>query len=100
MTVMAWLRAHQRALYFLCLLLVIGGAVSAFRLPVALFPDVQFPRVVVSFEADLAEFEKNRHGLGMVSWMVGMQLRGFPQVRSRVFGLALPTARCIWPGRW
>jgi len=51
MTVMAWLRAHQRALYFLCLLLVIGGAVSAFRLPVALFPDVQFPRVVVSFEA-------------------------------------------------
>jgi multidrug efflux pump subunit AcrB len=25
--------------------------VSAFRLPVALFPDVQFPRVVVSFEA-------------------------------------------------
>src|SRR5262245_48951815 len=51
MSVMAWLRAHQRALFFLCSLLVVGGATSVFRLPVALFPDVQFPRVVVSFEA-------------------------------------------------
>src|SRR5262245_27467654 len=51
MSVMAWLRAHQRALFFLCSLLVVGGATSVFRLPVALFPDVQFPRVVVSFDA-------------------------------------------------
>lgn len=51
MTLMIWLRAHQRALFFLCALLAIGGAASVFRLPVALFPDVQFPRVVVSFDA-------------------------------------------------
>jgi CzcA family heavy metal efflux pump len=51
MNLMTWLRAHQRALLFLCALLTLGGVASVFRLPVALFPDVQFPRVVVSFDA-------------------------------------------------
>lgn len=51
MNLMTWLRAHQRALLFLCVLLTLGGVASVFRLPVALFPDVQFPRVVVSFDA-------------------------------------------------
>jgi CzcA family heavy metal efflux pump len=51
MNLMIWLRTHQRALFFLCVLLTLGGVASVFRLPVALFPDVQFPRVVVSFDA-------------------------------------------------
>src|ERR1700754_3933146 len=51
MSLMAWLRAHQRALLFLCVLLTLGGVASVLSLPVALFPDVQFPRVVVSFDA-------------------------------------------------
>jgi CzcA family heavy metal efflux pump len=51
MSLMIWLRAHQRALFFLCALLAVAGAASVLRLPVALFPDVQFPRVVVSFDA-------------------------------------------------
>lgn len=51
MSLLAWLRAHQRSLLFLCALLAVGGCASVFQLPVALFPDVQFPRVVVSFDA-------------------------------------------------
>ncbi len=51
MSLLAWLREHQRSLLFLCALLAVGGAATVFRLPVALFPDVQFPRVVVSFDA-------------------------------------------------
>ncbi|MBL8270951.1 efflux RND transporter permease subunit, partial [Steroidobacter sp.] len=51
MNLMTWLRTHQRALLFLCALLTLGGIASVFRLPVALFPDVQFPRVVISFDA-------------------------------------------------
>ncbi|MDE0855204.1 MAG: efflux RND transporter permease subunit, partial [Nevskia sp.] len=51
MSLLAWLRAHQRSLLFLCALLAVGGAATVLRLPVALFPDVQFPRVVVSFDA-------------------------------------------------
>ncbi|MBU6514238.1 MAG: efflux RND transporter permease subunit, partial [Betaproteobacteria bacterium] len=45
------LQRHRRSVLFLVLLLAAGGILAAFKLPVGLFPDVSFPRVVVSVDA-------------------------------------------------
>jgi len=46
-----WVQNHRRSVLFLLALLALGGAVSLFQLPVALFPEVHFPRVRVMLEA-------------------------------------------------
>ena len=47
----AWIRSHRRSLLFLMVVLAAAGAVAALRLPVTLFPDVEFPRAVVTLDA-------------------------------------------------
>ena len=51
MNFVAWMQAHRRSVLFLLSLLVLGGVVAAWTLPVALFPHVDFPRIVVSLDA-------------------------------------------------
>ncbi len=51
LTITQWMHGHRRSLLFLALILAIGGIVSAFSLPVSLFPNVSFPRVRVSLDA-------------------------------------------------
>lgn len=51
MSVAHWAANHRRSILFLVLVLALGGAASALRLPVALFPHVDFPRIVVDLEA-------------------------------------------------
>lgn len=46
-----WLTAHSRSITFAFVLLVAAGLLSAGRLPVSLFPRIDFPRVVVSIDA-------------------------------------------------
>ncbi|MCL4492219.1 MAG: efflux RND transporter permease subunit [Nitrospirae bacterium] len=46
-----WAQAHRRSILFFVLILALAGAVISFKLPVALFPNVDFPRVVVSLDA-------------------------------------------------
>lgn len=46
-----WMQAHRRSLLFLLALFVVAGALTSLRLPVTLFPKVDFPRVVVSLDA-------------------------------------------------
>jgi multidrug efflux pump subunit AcrB len=46
-----WLQRHRRSVLFLLALLAAGGIFAAFKLPVGLFPNVDFPRVVVSADA-------------------------------------------------
>ncbi len=46
-----WLFAHRRSILFLVIVATILGAVAAWRLPVGLFPNIDFPRVVVSVDA-------------------------------------------------
>ena len=48
MNIATWFQAHRRSLLFLVLVLALGGLASVFNLPVALFPDVSFPRVRVT----------------------------------------------------
>ncbi|HEY3786928.1 MAG TPA: efflux RND transporter permease subunit [Steroidobacteraceae bacterium] len=47
----AWLTAHRRSVLFLIAVAAIGGAVAAWHLPVALFPNIDFPRIVVNLDA-------------------------------------------------
>lgn len=42
---------HARALFLAALLITLGGVVATLRLPVGLFPRIDYPRVVVSIEA-------------------------------------------------
>ncbi len=51
MDIAHWAAAHRRSVLFLVAILALAGIVAAFKLPVALFPHVDFPRVVVSLDA-------------------------------------------------
>ncbi len=47
----SWMQMHRRSVLFFLLLLALAGAFSAFKLPVTLFPSVDFPRVEVTLDA-------------------------------------------------
>jgi CzcA family heavy metal efflux pump len=49
--VSAWLVAHRRSVLFLIAVAALGGAVAAWQLPVALFPNINFPRIAVNIDA-------------------------------------------------
>ncbi len=51
MNIVRWLRFHRRSILFLLALLAGGGILAAFNLPVSLFPNVDFPRVVVNLDS-------------------------------------------------
>ncbi|MFI4969346.1 MAG: efflux RND transporter permease subunit [Lysobacterales bacterium] len=51
MSVTAWMQRHRRSLLFLAFVFAIGGLAAALQMPVALFPNVAFPRVQVSLDA-------------------------------------------------
>ncbi len=51
MNLSVWMQRHRRSLLFLALMLAVGGIASAFFMPVALFPNVAFPRVQMDLEA-------------------------------------------------
>src|SRR3984957_15395039 len=50
MSTSGWMQLHRRSLLFLIALLALAGVFAAFRLPISLFPNVQFPRAVVSLD--------------------------------------------------
>jgi len=47
----AWLQRHRRSVLVTTLLIAIGGAFAGLKLPVSLFPNIAFPRIVVSIDA-------------------------------------------------
>ncbi|OYV74499.1 MAG: transporter, partial [Deltaproteobacteria bacterium 21-66-5] len=51
MTFTNWMQAHRRSLLFLMAVLIVAGSVATFKLPVGLFPRLNFPRVRVSLDA-------------------------------------------------
>ncbi len=46
-----WVQSHHRSILFLMTAFGVAGLVSSLSLPVSLFPQVDFPRVVVSLHA-------------------------------------------------
>ncbi len=51
MDAITWIAGHRRSILFLLAVGLLAGIVSAFSLPVALFPDVSFPRIAISLDA-------------------------------------------------
>jgi CzcA family heavy metal efflux pump len=51
MTLGGWTQSHRRSILFLLAMVALAGIVAALKLPVSLFPAVDFPRVVVSIDA-------------------------------------------------
>ena len=51
MNLMGWVHTHRFSLLFLIAALIVGGVAATSKLPVALFPYVAFPRVVVNIDA-------------------------------------------------
>src|SRR5436305_276112 len=51
MSFSAWAHSHARSILFLLGALAVAGAVASVSLPVALFPQVTFPRVRITLEA-------------------------------------------------
>jgi CzcA family heavy metal efflux pump len=74
-----WMQAHRRSLLFVIALLAIGGALTAFRLPISLFPNVAFPRAVVSLDAGDRPAEQMAT---LVTMPVEEALRRVPNVRD------------------
>ncbi len=50
MSLAHWTSSHRHSLLFLLVLATLAGAISAFSLPVALFPHIEFPRVSISLD--------------------------------------------------
>ncbi len=77
--VAAWTGRHQRSLLLLLVLLTAGGVFFGTRLPVALFPRIDFPRVVVSLDAGDRPAEEMA---ALVTYPVEAALRAIPSVRG------------------
>ena len=74
-----WMQAHRRSILFLLGLLALGGLAVSWELPVALFPRVDFSRVVINLEAGDRPAER----MAMeVTWPVEDAVRSVPGVRN------------------
>ena len=51
MTFTRWVQYHRRSILFLLAVLMLGGIASSVKLPVALLPNVSFPRVAAELDA-------------------------------------------------
>ena len=74
----SWVQAHRRSILFLVGMMALAGLALAFRLPVALFPTVDFPRVVISLDAgdrsaELMELQVTRPVEAAVRSVPGVQ---------------------------
>ncbi len=79
MNIVAWAQRHQRSVLFLLSALVAGGVLSGMRLPVALLPHVDFPRVQISLDAGDRPAERM---VTEVSFPVEEAVRSIPGVRG------------------
>jgi CzcA family heavy metal efflux pump len=74
-----WIQSHRRSILFLILVLAMGGLAGSLKLPVALFPHVNFPRVVVNLDAGDRPAEQMAIE---VTWPVEEAVRSVPGVRN------------------
>ncbi|WP_459625263.1 efflux RND transporter permease subunit [Burkholderia sp. 3C] len=74
-----WMQAHRRSLLFVIALLAIAGALTAMQLPISLFPNVAFPRAVVSLDAGDRPAEQMA---ALVTMPVEEALRRVPNVQD------------------
>ncbi len=79
MTFTRWIQYHRRSILFLLATLMLGGIASSVKLPVALLPTVDFPRVAA--ELDAGDRPASRMAVE-VTWPVEQAVRAVPGVVS------------------
>ncbi len=79
MSFSGWVQHHRRSILFLLAVLMVGGVASSLKLPVALFPDISFPRVVA--ELDSGDRPADQMAIE-VTWPVEEAIRSVPGVVS------------------
>ena len=79
MSIAHWAADHRRSILFLLAVLALGGAASALKLPVSLFPHVDYPRIVVSLDAGDRPAEQM---VVAVTRPVEQAIRSVPGLRS------------------
>jgi CzcA family heavy metal efflux pump len=79
MTFTEWVQAHHRSILFLLSAFGVAGLVSSLSVPVSLFPEVQFPRVVINLDAGDRPAERMAIE---VTVPVEQAVRAVPGVRS------------------
>ena len=84
------LAAHTRSVVLVALALAIAGLVSALSLPVGLFPQVSFPRVLVNLDAGSRPADQMAL---LVTRVVEQAVRGVPGVREVRSGTTRGTAQ-------
>ncbi len=82
MSVATWASRHRRSILFLLAVLALGGAASAFRLPVALFPRVDFPRIVVAVDVGDRPAEQMVAGITRPAEQAVRSVPGVREIRS------------------
>jgi CzcA family heavy metal efflux pump len=79
MTYSTWLWAHRRSVIFFFLALIFSGVFAGFSLPVSLFPQVSFPRIVISLESGDRPSEQMAL---LITQPIEEAVRAIPGVRS------------------
>ena len=74
-----WVQTHRFSLLFLISALILGGVAATSKLPVALFPYVTFPRVVVNIDAGDRPAERM---MIEVTFPIEQAVRAVPGVRN------------------
>ena len=82
MNVSSWMQTHRRSILFFLLMLAVAGLFAAFKLPVALFPNVDFPRVVVTLDAGDRPAEQMEIQVTMLAEEAVRRVLGVQNVRS------------------
>jgi CzcA family heavy metal efflux pump len=77
MTFTGWIQYHRRSILFLLAVLMLGGLASSVKLPVALLPTINFPRVAA--ELDAGDRPASRMAIE-VTWPVEQAVRAVPGV--------------------
>ncbi|MBW8078680.1 MAG: AcrB/AcrD/AcrF family protein [Gallionella sp.] len=77
-----WMQTHRRSILFFVLMLAVAGLFAAFKLPVTLFPNVDFPRAVVTLDAGDRPAEQMEIQVTMLAEEAIRRVPGVQNVRS------------------
>lgn len=77
-----WIHSHQRSILCLLIVLAAAGLVSSLGLPVALFPQVHFPRVVIDFDAGDRPAERMATEVTYLAEEAARTVEGVRNIRS------------------
>jgi len=78
----SWILSHRRSLLTLLLILAAMGAARAFQMPVGLFPQVTFPRVVVTLNSGERPVEQMEIQVTRLAEMAVRSVPGVVDLRS------------------